>query len=137
MLIVAVLGCYRAAGITPEPATHHRPAPLLRDLASTLDADPDPAARTLAARMAPWVVGSFKDLFDAPTTHQPAGYLVVWSLRHLPDELRTIGTLRALDHSGATSTSRSTPRQTRPSAPTPVRRTPRCGGWWWWMRRGC
>jgi hypothetical protein len=50
---LAVLGCYRAAGITPDPATHDRPAPLLRDLASTLDADPDPASRTLAARMAP------------------------------------------------------------------------------------
>jgi hypothetical protein len=44
------------------------------------------------------VVGSFKDLFDAPTTHQPDGHLVVWSLRHLPDELRAVGTLLALDH---------------------------------------
>jgi type IV secretory pathway VirB4 component len=94
----AILGCYRTFGITPDPATHHPPAPLLRDLASTLDADPDPAAQTLAARLAPWVIGSFKDLFDAPTTDQPDGHLVVWSLRHLPDELRTVGTLLALDH---------------------------------------
>ena len=94
----AILGCYRTFGITPDPATHHRPAPLLRDLTSTLDADPDPAAQTLAARLAPWVIGSFKDLFDAATTHQPDGHLVVWSLRHLPDELRTVGTLLALDH---------------------------------------
>src|SRR5262249_26432979 len=27
----------------------------------------------------------------------PDGHLVVWSLRHLPDELRTVGTLIALD----------------------------------------
>jgi type IV secretory pathway VirB4 component len=94
----AILACYRAAGITSDPATHHRPPPLLRDLAATLDADADPAARTLAARLAPWVVGSFKDLFDEPTTHQPDGHLVVWSLRHLPDELRAVGTLLALDH---------------------------------------
>ncbi len=52
----------------------------------------------MAARLGPWVTGSFKDLFDAPTTHQPQGHLVVWSLRHLPDELRTAGTLLALDH---------------------------------------
>jgi hypothetical protein len=43
------------------------------------------------------VAGSFKDLFDAPTTSRPEGHLVVWSLRHLPDELRTIATLLALD----------------------------------------
>ena len=82
----------------PDPRTHARPAPLLRDLAATLSADADPAAHELAARLAPWVEGSFSDLFDAPTTHRPEGHLVVWSLRHLPDELRTVGTLLALDH---------------------------------------
>ena len=93
----AILATYRAAGITADPATHHRPAPLLRDLTATLRADDDPAAATLAARLAPWVQGSFADLFDAPTTQAPVGHLVVWSLRHLPDELRTVGTLLALD----------------------------------------
>ncbi|HEY3033616.1 MAG TPA: conjugal transfer protein TraC, partial [Streptosporangiaceae bacterium] len=34
---------------------------------------------------------------DGPTTTTPAGHLVVWSLRHLSDELRTVGTLLALD----------------------------------------
>jgi len=93
----AILAVYRAAGITPDPRTHRRPAPLLRDLTTTLAADPDPAAGQLAARLSPWVAGSFKDLFDAPTTHRPEGHLVVWSLRHLADELRTVGTLLALD----------------------------------------
>ena len=45
----------------------------------------------------PWTTGSFSDLFDGPTTARPGGHLVVWSLRHLPDELRTVGTLLALD----------------------------------------
>jgi type IV secretory pathway VirB4 component len=93
----AILAVYRDAGITPDPRTHGRPAPLLADLTAVLQADPDPAATELAARLAPWVVGSFKDLFDGPT-HRPDGHLVVWSLRHLPDELRTVGTLLALDH---------------------------------------
>ncbi|RFS40974.1 DUF87 domain-containing protein [Micromonospora craniellae] len=93
----AILAVYRSAGITADPATHHRPAPLLRDLAETLRADDDPAAATLAARLAPWVQGSFADLFNGPTTQTPLGHLVVWSLRHLPDELRTVGTLLALD----------------------------------------
>jgi type IV secretory pathway VirB4 component len=63
-----------------------------------LDREHDPAARELAARLVPWTQGSFKDLFDGPTTSRPEGHLVVWSLRHLPDEQRTIGTLLALDH---------------------------------------
>ncbi|MET8907652.1 DUF87 domain-containing protein [Micromonospora sp. NPDC004551] len=93
----AILAVYRQAGITPDPATHHRPAPLLRDLADRLHADTDPAAGQLAARLTPWVEGSFSHLFDGPTTTRPDGHLVVWSLRHLPDELRTVGTLLALD----------------------------------------
>ncbi|MFF4894410.1 VirB4 family type IV secretion system protein [Micromonospora chersina] len=93
----AILAVYRAAGITADPATHHRPAPLLRDLAGCLHTDDDPAARQLAARLAPWVQGSFSELFDGPSTTRPDGHLVVWSLRHLPDELCTVGTLLALD----------------------------------------
>jgi type IV secretory pathway VirB4 component len=94
----AILDVYRRAGITADPRTHHRPAPLLRDLTSCLDPDDDPAAKELAARLAPWTHGSFKDLFAQPTSTHPEGHLVVWSLRHLPDELRTVGTLLALDH---------------------------------------
>jgi hypothetical protein len=93
----AIVACYRGAGITTDPATWTRPAPLLSDLAAALGADGDAAAGTLAARLAPWVQGSFADLFAGPTTTHPGGHLVVWSLRHLSDELRTVGTLLALD----------------------------------------
>ena len=93
----AIIAAYTGAGITSDPATWTRPAPLLRDLASTLDTDPDPAAATLAARLSPWTTGNFSDLFAGPTTTAPAGHLVVWSLRQLPDELRPVGTLLALD----------------------------------------
>ncbi|WP_428962225.1 VirB4 family type IV secretion system protein [Micromonospora fluostatini] len=106
----AILTVYRQAGITPDPGTHHRPAPLLRDLVDTLRGDDDPAAVTLAARLTPWASGSFADLFDGPTTQAPVGHLVVWSLRHLPDELRTVGTLLALD-----SIWRTVDAPTRPS----------------------
>jgi hypothetical protein len=93
----AIVACYRGAGITTDPATWTQPAPLLSDLATALAADGDPAAGTLAARLAPWVQGSFADLFAGPTTTAPGGHLIVWSLRHLSDELRTVGTLLALD----------------------------------------
>jgi type IV secretory pathway VirB4 component len=93
----AITATYHQAGITNDPGTWQRPAPLLRDLAATLARDPEPAAGQLAARFAPWVTGAFSGLFDAPTTTGVGGHLVVWSLRHLPEELRTIGTMLALD----------------------------------------
>lgn len=95
----ALTATYTAAGITHDPATWTRPAPVLADLSATLTAlaATDSAAATLAARLSPWVDGSFKDLFAGPTTTRPDGQLVVWSTRHLPDELRPAGMLLALD----------------------------------------
>jgi type IV secretory pathway VirB4 component len=94
----AIVATYSAYGITHDPDTWSRPAPLLRDLAATLAEDGDPAAQQMAVRLAPWVSGTFCDLFDGPTSTRPEGRLMVWSLRHLPDELRTIGTLLTLNH---------------------------------------
>lgn len=96
-LDTGIIATYAAAGITNDPATWTRPAPLLRDLAAALTAAGDPAAGTLAARLAPWTYGSFRGLFDGPTTFTPRGHLVVWSTRQLPDELRAAGMLLALD----------------------------------------
>jgi len=123
----AITCTYAAAGISNHPRTWSRPAPLLRDLAASLGraAGHDPtgepastapgvtasgltagvtaagdmrsAAATLQARLAPWITGSFRALFDGPTTTAARGRLVVWSTRHLPDELRAAGMLLALD----------------------------------------
>jgi type IV secretory pathway VirB4 component len=80
-LDAAILDTYHQVGITADPATWDTPAPLLADLAATLAGSGDEAARTLAARLAPWTTGSFSGLFDGPTTTRPEGHLVVWSLR--------------------------------------------------------
>jgi type IV secretory pathway VirB4 component len=93
----AIMATYTAAGISNDPATWARPAPLLRDLAVCLAAQANPAAQNLAARLSPWTEGSFRDLFDGPTTYRPRGHLVVWSARQLADELRAPGMLLALD----------------------------------------
>ena len=93
----AITATYQAAGITADPRTWNRPAPLLADLADTLAASLDPAAVTLAARLHPYVRGAFAGLFDGPTTVRGDSHLVVYSLRDLPEELRTIGTLLVLD----------------------------------------
>ncbi|GAA4469260.1 VirB4 family type IV secretion system protein [Phytohabitans houttuyneae] len=93
----AITGAYHEAGISNDPATWRRQAPLLRDVADQLARQHTEAAQMLAARLTPWTTGSFKDLFDGPTTTVPDGQLVVWSTRQLPDELRPPGMLLALD----------------------------------------
>lgn len=92
----AVLAAYAAKGITGDPRTHRRPAPVLSDVASALAAD-EGAGRELADRLAPFVTGSHRDLFDGPTTTKPEGHLVVFSLRDLPDEMKGAGVLIVLD----------------------------------------
>jgi type IV secretory pathway VirB4 component len=92
-----IVAAYESVGITSDPRSHARPAPLLRDLAAALDGDGDPAARTLAARLAPFVTGTHRGLFDGPTTTRADGHLIVFSLRDLPSELKAAGTLLTLD----------------------------------------
>jgi type IV secretory pathway VirB4 component len=93
----AILAAYERRGISADPRTHARPAPLLRDLAAALEADGDATGRDLTARLAPFTTGSHRVLFDGPTTVPPEGHLVVFSLRDLPDELAALGTLLTLD----------------------------------------
>ena len=92
-----IVCAYESVGITSDPRSHARPAPLLADLAAALDADGDPAARALSARLAPFTTGTHRGLFDGPTTTRPEGHLVVFSLRDLPSELKAAGTLLTLD----------------------------------------
>jgi hypothetical protein len=94
----AIVAAYADRGITADPRTHARPAPLLADLVAALRADGDPAAHQLAARLAPFVSGTHRGLFDGPTTTRPDGHPVVFSLRALPEELKAAGTLLVLDH---------------------------------------
>ena len=93
----AVIAAYQAKGITSDPRTWRRPAPLLADLIDALAADDHDAGPRLAERLAPFVTGSFQALFAGPTTTRPDGHLIVYSLRHLADELKPTGTLLALD----------------------------------------
>lgn len=112
-LDVAVLAAYRAKGITTDPRTWRRPAPLLADVAAALPAAGE-AGRVLAARLYPYVAGSFKGLFDGPTTIAPDGHLVVYAIKDLPEELKPVGTLLILDAIWRTvSTARRTGTPTR------------------------
>ncbi len=93
----AIMGCYQRAGITADPRTWARPAPLLADLATALRDQCGGDGRELAARLVPYTEGTHSQMFAGPSTTQPDGHLVTWSLRDLPDELKTPGVLLTLD----------------------------------------
>ncbi|MGW0805562.1 VirB4 family type IV secretion system protein [Nonomuraea sp. NPDC002799] len=95
----AIIATYQAAGITRDPATWTRPAPLLADLVTTLTRKEygGHAGAELAGQLAPYVSGSYRELFDGPTTTHPSGHLTVFCLRDLPEEMKAVGTLLALD----------------------------------------
>ncbi|SDM99159.1 AAA-like domain-containing protein [Lentzea albidocapillata subsp. violacea] len=93
----AITATYQKVGITSDPRTWTRPAPLLADLAEILAETGDAAGVELAARLHPYVTGAFSSLFSGPTSTHPEGHLVVFSLRDLADELKPIGTLLTLD----------------------------------------
>ncbi|GAA1895305.1 VirB4 family type IV secretion system protein [Streptantibioticus ferralitis] len=93
----AIAATYQRVGITSDPRTWTRPAPLLADLAEALETCADATAQQVAARLHPFVHGAFAGLFAGPTSTRPEGHLVVYSLRDLPDELKGIGTLLTLD----------------------------------------
>lgn len=95
-LDVAVLAAYRAKGITTDPRTWRRPAPLLADVTAALE-DTDDAGRRVAARLHPYIAGSMKGLFDGPTTTLAQGHLVVFAIKDLPEQLHPVGTLLTLD----------------------------------------
>ncbi|RBO79600.1 PrgI family protein [Nocardia puris] len=97
-LDAALAATYAAAGITDDPATWTRPAPTLSGLRDQLTRLSTPAGAELAAGLHPYVGdGAYAGLIDGPTTTAPEGGLLVFSLRELPDELKTIGTLLVLD----------------------------------------
>ncbi len=93
----AVTATYQQAGITDDARTWTRPAPLLADLRAVLTHLGGSTASELANRLQPFTDGAFRGLFDGPTTAPPEGHLLVFSLAHLPEELKPAGTLLALD----------------------------------------
>ena len=106
VLDAAITATYHDTGVTADPRTWTRPAPLLADLVTTLTnaritgasgSNGNAVAGELAARLHPYVTGAFSGLFAGPTTTRPDGHLVVFTLRELAPELKPIGTLLTLD----------------------------------------
>lgn len=90
-----ILRAYENAGITADPQTHGRPAPTLRDLMSEIAKEE--GGGPLASRLGPFASGSHRGLFEYPTNVRSEAHLVVFSLRDLSEELKSAGTLIAVD----------------------------------------
>ena len=91
MLDRAVYQTYAAEGVTPDPATHTRPAPLLANLQSALEVLDNDVAAGLAARLRRYVHGSLAGgLFSGPTNVALNRRLVVFNIQTLEEELRPV-----------------------------------------------
>jgi type IV secretory pathway VirB4 component len=88
--------CYAQAGISADPFTHARPAPLLADLCRSLESEGHLGA-SMAERLSPYASGSHSALFSRPTSARPDGPLVCFALRGLPERLKPPALLLALD----------------------------------------
>jgi conjugal transfer ATP-binding protein TraC len=87
----AIYQAYALAGITPDPRSHNRPAPLLADLHAALEATDDATARALAARLHRYVRGSLAGgLFAGQTNVALNRRLVVFNIQSLEEELRSL-----------------------------------------------
>lgn len=98
VLDAAITAAYTSVGITDDPTTWTTPAPTMRVLREQLLDCGAGVGVDLAAALQPYVGdGAFAGLLDGPTTTVADGAMIVFSLRELPEELKTIGTLLALD----------------------------------------
>lgn len=92
----AARAAYERSGITGNPDTHRRAAPLLSDLVRALE-DEGAAGRALAEQLGPYATGSHSSLFDRPTSARADAHLVCFSLRGLPERLKAPALLLCLD----------------------------------------
>ena len=117
----AIMACYQAAGITADPRTWARPAPLLADLAAAL-ARPGAAGRELAARLHPWTprhpLGPVRRADHHPARRAPGRVEPARPARGAEDRRDAAGPGRHL--------AAGHQRPARPAA-----------GWWSSTRRGC
>ncbi len=95
-LDAALYRTYAAAGITADPATHDRAAPVLRDLLGVLRAGDDPHA--LGDRLERYVDGSLGRVFSERTTVALDRPFTVFNVRDLEEELRPLATYLIADH---------------------------------------
>lgn len=94
----ALVETYRQKGITPDPATQKRPAPLMEDLYKTLLGMENQAAKDLGFRMEKFIKGSAAGIFNQPSNFDITNPLTIFSIKSLEEELRPIAMHIILDY---------------------------------------
>ena len=93
----ALVATYRGKGITTDPITQKREAPLMEDLYKILVGMETADALDMAARIEKFVRGSFLGIFDKQTNVDIKNPFTVFSVRELTDVLRPIAMFVILD----------------------------------------
>jgi len=94
----AIMEAYKAKGITPDPETQKREAPLIEDLYKSLIGMEEEKAKGLAARFEKYIKGSFAGIFNQKTTVNLNNKFVVFGIKNLEDSLRPVAMQIILDY---------------------------------------
>ncbi|QQR93889.1 ATP-binding protein [bacterium] len=94
----AIILTYKEKGITPDPATHSREAPLMEDLYKILLAMADKEASSMAIRLEKYVKGSASGIFDRKSNIDLKNTFTVFSIRDLAEDFRPIAMYMMLDY---------------------------------------
>lgn len=88
----ALYEVYRRAGITTDPHTHSHQPPLLRDLADVFHSGVcGPDTFDLGLRLSRYTEGSLAGLLNSPTNVPLGSHLLVWDVREMRGDLRSVG----------------------------------------------
>ncbi len=93
----AIILTYREKGITPDPKTHNRDAPLMEDLYKVLNAMAESQAHGIASRLERYIKGSAAGIFDKKSNIEIKNTFTVFSVRELPEQLRPLAIYIMLD----------------------------------------
>lgn len=94
----AIMDAYKQKGITPDPETQTREAPLIEDLYKSLIGMEEEKAKILAAKMEKYIKGSFAGIFNQKTTVDLKNKFVVFGIRNLEETLRPVAMHIILDY---------------------------------------
>lgn len=93
----ALVAAYQSKGITPDPASQKNPPPLMEDLYKMLTAMESPIAQGLAGRLEKFIKGSFRGIFDQPSSLSINNPFTVFGIKNMEDSLRPIAMFMILD----------------------------------------
>ncbi len=94
----SIMEAYKAKGISPDPETQTREAPLIEDLYKALIGAEEEKAKSLAARLEKYIKGSFAGIFNQKTTVNLNNSFVVFGIRNLEESLRPVAMHIILDY---------------------------------------